>query len=380
MHINPRPSHRVSVGGSALLVSIGVMVGFALPGAAMADEGPSAPASASVQSALASAPAIVRAAPVDAPFTVTLEQSIQHLTNPDAPANAVYPGDVLSVTITVTPMTSDPIDVTLQNNYNGRNDALQEPGQSAGPIGIAFTFDAPPTATSGTITFPPLPEDRYFTWQGIVTDIVTITYSMTYTPTDGGAGQIPTIYYNWISFLGDIDYCIVALCAPDDLYEVQGSVAKSVDVANAAPGDIVTYTIRIQRNREGVDNLTDDLTDVFAHATLVPGSLVADGDGTTVAIDGNQLTWSNFRVGTYTVTFKVRINGDAPAGVMDNDIVPPDSLLCEGAGQCDTEVVIARELALTGSESSGLVWAVGGLLLLGGASLVLTRSLRHRRR
>ena len=106
------------------------------------------------------------------------------------------------------------------------------------------------------------------------------------------------------------------------------TVTKSSDPASGStvlPGTVITYTVTAT-HLDGVDPLnvvvTDNLSDVLNHATLVEGSV--DPSLGDAAVTGTTLTW-NIPVlsAQETVTYKVRINDDA-FGVAISNVVTGD--------------------------------------------------------
>ena len=88
------------------------------------------------------------------------------------------------------------------------------------------------------------------------------------------------------------------------------------------PGDTITYTLTgVNTGATTLDpvTVTDDLSEVLAHATLVEDSLTAStGDAPT--LDGTTLTWTGALTSgqTITITYQVTVNDDATGVVLHN--------------------------------------------------------------
>jgi uncharacterized repeat protein (TIGR01451 family) len=94
------------------------------------------------------------------------------------------------------------------------------------------------------------------------------------------------------------------------------TVAKSSDPESGttvSPGSLITYTITATETGD-VDPtgvvVTDNLTDVLAHATLVDGSL--DPSTGNADVMGDSLVWNiDTLAGTQTLSYTVRVNDNA---------------------------------------------------------------------
>ncbi|KIP52778.1 DUF7927 domain-containing protein [Leucobacter komagatae] len=111
------------------------------------------------------------------------------------------------------------------------------------------------------------------------------------------------------------------------------TLAKSTDVPAGTAvnrGEPLTYTVTVT-NTSGVDvagaSLTDNLSDVFDNATLVPGSLNVVGGG-NAEIVGETLSWTGdvANGATVTISYTVVVNEDVAAGeVLRNHVASPVS-------------------------------------------------------
>ena len=108
-----------------------------------------------------------------------------------------------------------------------------------------------------------------------------------------------------------------SLKVPEPGYEFVKS-SDPVSGSQVLPNQVITYTLT-GSNTGDTDLATvidDDLSDVFAHAEIVDGSLsakVGDADVAAPVLDGSSLTWEgNVPAGqTVTVTYQVKVNSDA---------------------------------------------------------------------
>jgi uncharacterized repeat protein (TIGR01451 family) len=125
---------------------------------------------------------------------------------------------------------------------------------------------------------------------------------------------------------------------------------------SANPGDTLTYRITITNsgnaNATG-ETVTDNLTDVLAHASWLGNLVASSGSGSFV--DPN-LTWSGISVdahgGTATLTFQVKLDSVFPAGTtsLPNIAVEANSENCAAQSvdpdcEADTSVDAAPDLA-----------------------------------
>lgn len=127
---------------------------------------------------------------------------------------------------------------------------------------------------------------------------------------------------------------------------IQGyTVAKTVDVSTATPGDVATYTVTLVNTGGSAftagapATFTDDLSEVLDDATY-NGDVSSGG-----AVAGTELSWAGpLAVGaTVTVTYSVTVNDPRTGdGTMTNVVVPTSpGGDCSTDGQCRTETPIA---------------------------------------
>ncbi|HWH25354.1 MAG TPA: hypothetical protein VNT53_01745 [Pseudolysinimonas sp.] len=135
------------------------------------------------------------------------------------------------------------------------------------------------------------------------------------------------------------------------------TVSKTVDLAQAQPGDRVSYTI-VVTNTGQVDYtgaapaaLADDLSAVLDDASYNGDVAATSG---AVAVAGAALTWSGALVvgGTATITYSVTVTGSAGGNhKLDNAVTPTAAGgSCAAAGACATEVPV-RMLQIVKSAS-----------------------------
>ncbi|WP_157557216.1 DUF11 domain-containing protein [Isoptericola dokdonensis] len=216
------------------------------------------------------------------------------------PDDALVPGEDVAYTITVTnsgqvPYTdADPATVT-----DDMSDLLDD-----------ATYAGDATADVGTVDDSALPT---LTWSGplAVGETATIAYTVTTGPAgsgDGVAENVVTGPAESSCATGTEDGCSVTI-PPRSL-----DVAKSVDVAQAAPGDTLTYTVTVTNDGTvgyGPDRpavVVDDLTDVLTGATY-------DGDAaaTSGTVDDSalpDLVWTGVLAPgeSATLTFSVTVD------------------------------------------------------------------------
>jgi fimbrial isopeptide formation D2 family protein len=119
------------------------------------------------------------------------------------------------------------------------------------------------------------------------------------------------------------DLTIMPQVTPDPALTV-GKTSSPASGSPVAPGGTITYTIRgANTGNSALDpvTLTDDLSEVLAQASLVPGSLKAEVEATPVSapvLTGTTLTWQGaLSVGqAVTITYQVNVNKDLKGSVV----------------------------------------------------------------
>jgi uncharacterized repeat protein (TIGR01451 family)/LPXTG-motif cell wall-anchored protein len=171
----------------------------------------------------------------------------------------------------------------------------------------------------------------------------------------------------------------------------QASIAKTVDNAEPAVGDTITYTVTVTNTGE-VDfpgmSYTDDLSDVLDDATFNNDAQASVG---TVSFAEPILSWAGDLPvgGSVTVTYSVTVTGDGD-GELTNAVVAdvagtncsPDAL----AEECVAIATVQEpapappgpgpQLPATGSNSGPLAAAGAGLVAIGALSLLAARRRR----
>ena len=145
-------------------------------------------------------------------------------------------------------------------------------------------------------------------------------------PTDAVAGTIEPVV---VSSVSDFDPS-VSDTVSDEIRLVDAGidpiVQKAVDVTEAAPGDLLTYTIRVRLEGAGARDSVFFADDVPAFATYEAGTLLLDGVALTDVADADE---GRFEAGTgtirvdlsalpsdteATILLQMRVDDDAPIG------------------------------------------------------------------
>ncbi|NUU07434.1 Ig-like domain-containing protein [Leifsonia sp. C5G2] len=232
---------------------------------------------------------------------------------------SVYPGDKVAYTVQVTNVG--------QVDYTGQGQDVAK-----------FEDDLSEILDDGFVVTPLSPDlvltGNVLTWSGALPksgqpgSTVNVTYQLQVSkPTTGDLrltnAVVPT---------GDGGGCVNATCPPPVITDVQQYQAvKQADTGEILPGGIVTYTITVT-NTGRVDytaaepvRFTDDLSDVFSHAKLVPGSVITEPGGAgTAAVTGDVLSWSGAlpAPGEVKIQYQVKVDEDAtPATQLVNAVV-----------------------------------------------------------
>ncbi|MGD9430222.1 isopeptide-forming domain-containing fimbrial protein [Arthrobacter russicus] len=255
-----------------------------------------------------------------------------------ASPGSVAPGDEVTYTVKVVQKGDTPVSASFVDDLSKVAGATYVPG-SAQVDGAGII--------SGEID-----------WSGTLRkgDVATITYKMKVnadiaTPAEVKNTVVP----------GDKGTCDPAdSCTTTTEVLTPGSftVTKSASPGSVAPGDEVTYTVKVVQkgDTEVSASFADDLSKV-AGATFVAGSAAADKG--SVAVD-NPVNWSGTlaKGDTATVTYKMKVNADlATPGSVKNTVVPGDKGTCDPADSCTTttEVLTPGSFTVTKSASPGSV-------------------------
>lgn len=129
-------------------------------------------------------------------------------------------------------------------------------------------------------------------------------------------------------------------------------IAKSASPASGQAvraGDTVTYTVTTRNNGDlPLTNVTvtDNLSDVFDDATLVPGSLSVSGvtGAPMPTITGNTLNWvGDLDVGdALVITYQVTVDADGVGGVLNNHV--------EAEGEVDDDTSVTGHCTVTSED------------------------------
>ena len=242
--------------------------------------------------------------------------------NKTASVSKAYPGDVIHYTITGT--SSGDVDIPASAKVV---DDLSEvlPYATFDSASLTAKIDG-----TDVTTMPVLGSDNVLTWTGPVAvgKVLTITYDMT-VKDDVAPG---TTLHNAVGAVGPVvDPCAQTPKPPQCVADVfvpglnTSKVSDPVSGTSVVAGQTVSYTLTATNldqdaAYDGVV-LSDDLTNVLNHATLVPGSLTTKINGTAVqpgaAIsDQNVLSWTGSlpAKATIVVNYQVIVNSDVVGG------------------------------------------------------------------
>lgn len=151
------------------------------------------------------------------------------------------------------------------------------------------------------------------------------------------------------------------------------------DGSTVDPGSTITYTITVrpENGTAGEVALSDDLSHVLDHATLVAGSIRTTAG--KAQLDGTALNWHIPELGgEETLTYRVRVDDDAHGQLLANAVTPGDGGTC---GDCEVKLTTAPRpgggaLSQTGSGYPMLA-AAGAVLLLTAGTVFVTRRRRR---
>ena len=248
------------------------------------------------------------------------------------------------------------------------------------------------TPAAGTITTV----GERISWRGALASGGTVTLSYDVTIGEGGDGELDNVAFAALPLEtdpstpsgADCDASTACSATATGLPAVQ--VLKSASATRVAPGDTVTYTVRVV-NTGTVDipdadpvAIDDDLTNVLAGADYRAD---ARADRGTVDVAGGHLTWTGgLAVGeTATITYSVGVRSSTASGTELTNVVVSDptllSLTAEGtpAPRTATTVSVIDALASTGATPMVLIAALSALLaaVLGGAMVLVRRRQRR---
>ena len=218
------------------------------------------------------------------------------------------------------------------------------------------SYDNDQTASAGTASYA-APE---LSWSGplAVGAVATITYSVTVDDPVLGDGEL----VNAVTGPPESN-CRDADPVPECTTTTTArgfSVEKTASVAEALPGDTVTYTVTVTNKTpipytsSSPASFEDDLSEVLDDATY-DNDVSATGGAATVT--GPSLSWSGPLAanGTVTVTYSVTVEDPDPGdGILDNVVVAGPSSNCP-AGSTDPDCAVevpVRQLHLTKAAST----------------------------
>ncbi|WP_154673979.1 DUF7507 domain-containing protein [Nakamurella lactea] len=155
-------------------------------------------------------------------------------------------------------------------------------------------------------------------------------------------------------------------------------LTKSVDVATAAAGDTVHYTLTLT-NTGGLPvstTVSDDLSDVLDDAAWNDDATATAG---SLTFSPPELSWTGTVTSGQTVTIRYSVTVNASAGdfTLDNVARVDGGTCADSASACYTTTVLERELPNTGGPFSKLTGLALGLLLAGAALMVVGRRRRQ---
>ncbi|WP_157802647.1 DUF7927 domain-containing protein [Sediminihabitans luteus] len=145
-------------------------------------------------------------------------------------------------------------------------------------------------------------------------------------------------------------------------------IAKAVDVDEALPGDVVTYTVTVENTGEvaytATDpaSFTDDLSAVLDDATLDGTSITTTPPQGSVTVLATTLSWSGPLAVGESVEVSYAVTVDAPPtgdGLLDNVVTGPPESNCDPEAdpsdpECSTSTPVrALTIVKTGEELEG---------------------------
>lgn len=309
----------------------------------------------------------------------------------------VKPGDVITYTVSVIPDGTNPVDDVL----------VDDDLSAVEPFG---TMVGAPQVSQGSVR----QVDDALHWQVGTVDGDTplrLTYRYRVEP-----DAIGVELRNVVTAQGEVPPTSCAPCVTVHQTKATWDLTKSSDPASGSEvrvGQEITYTLTVRSTskRQSVSGIvvTDDLSDVLAHATLVGSPVASSG---SVLTRGNTLTWQpspllagaeesvryTVRVTQADVTLRNVVSGTAPQGPPSS--CPPELSSARKVDRCSTSHhvpggLIGTEhdppvpgtdggdgphggwLPSTGTPAGMLAYGLVGLALVGCGGVVLTRRRRQ---
>jgi len=257
---------------------------------------------------------------------------IKKVSNP-ATGSFVVPGQVVTYTLTAENTGSVPLNpVNLSDNLSGvLNNATIVAGSLTSNLGANPTISASNVLTwSGTL---PAGQTVTLTYKVTVNDGVAapaeLKNAVTGSATDpSNPGNPPSVNCQ----LGTEVGCFSDLSVGQS-HIVVAKTSNPPTGSYVAAGQVVTYTLTAYNDGDVAQNpalLTDDLANVLANATIVPGSLTSSMGAAPTISASNVLTWSGTLPVNQTVTVKyqVKVNSNAAAGTHLRNTVTSDNSNC----------------------------------------------------
>jgi fimbrial isopeptide formation D2 family protein len=309
-------------------------------------------------------------------------------TSDPASGSTVEPGDVITYTVTATHLEGvDLTDVVVNDDLSGVFDnatlvegSIEASSGTATITGDTMTWNIPVLSDTETVTYQVRVNDDAY---GVrLRNEVTAEGSENCDPTTGGGG---------LRLRAVARQATEADCSTNHVTP-KWTVAKSSKPRSGStvdPGSVVAYTLKATNVSDAVVDdavVTDDLSDVLAH-----GTLVAVPNGAT--LDGTTLRWEvptlQERGDTATLKYRVRIDGDAYDVTIGNVITPGPGGSCDPCATHHetpppppatppgtTPPSTSGGLPDTGGPAGWLLW--GGLLLVClGAGVMFTARMRR---